>query len=333
VKKLIAIGEALIDFAPNQMGVALKEVEQFIPHVGGAPANVCGAYHVLGGPAVMLTQLGQDPFGDKIIDTFHQYGLETQYIRRTTKANTSLAFVALTAGGDREFSFYRKPGADMLYAPEEVAKEAFEDAGILHFCSVSLGNFPMREAHCQAISYAKSRHMMVSFDPNLRPGLWENPDSMVSAVKDFLSYADILKLSEEELPVITGEKDIQAALPYLWKQGISLVLLTCGSKGAKAYTQQTSASVPGVKVCAVDTTGAGDGFIGSFLYQLSRDGVNQTQLASLTAVQLTNYLACSNAFSAQSVQYSGGLSSYDKSSLVSNHFLEEPSSLKEKERQ
>ena len=136
-KKLIAIGEALIDFIPESAGSAIKDVNAFLPAVGGAPANVCGAFTKLGGRSEMITQLGMDGFGDKILDAFKEAGIGSSYVKRTDIANTSLAFVALKEDGNREFSFYRNPGADMLFRAEDVQKEWFEDAYALHFCSVS----------------------------------------------------------------------------------------------------------------------------------------------------------------------------------------------------
>lgn len=143
-KKLIAIGEALIDFIPDQAGGAIKDVNAFLPAVGGAPANVCGAFTKLGGRSEMITQLGMDGFGDKILEVFANAGIGSSYVKRTDSANTSLAFVALKEDGNREFSFYRNPGADMLFEADDVKKEWFEDAYALHLCSVSLGDFPMK---------------------------------------------------------------------------------------------------------------------------------------------------------------------------------------------
>lgn len=146
-KKLYAIGEALIDFIPQESGRPMKDVLGFCPKVGGAPANVCGAFTRLGGKSEMITQLGDDPFGDKIEEALEENGIGTSHVLRTKEANTSLAFVALKEDGNREFSFYRKPGADMLFSKEKVEADWFKDAYALHFCSVSLGDFPMKEAH------------------------------------------------------------------------------------------------------------------------------------------------------------------------------------------
>ncbi len=309
-KKLIAIGEALIDFIPDMPGGAIKDVNAFLPAVGGAPANVCGAFTKLGGRSEMITQLGTDGFGDKILETFENAGIGSSFVKRTDKANTSLAFVALQEDGNREFSFYRNPGADMLFAAEDVKKEWFEDAYVLHFCSVSLGGFPMKEAHCIAIQYAMENDAIISFDPNLRPALWKDTNEMIETVNDFIPLADIVKISDEELESITGETSIEAALEKLFTDRVKLVIYTEGSKGARAFTKKASAAAPCAKVKAVDTTGAGDGFIGAFLSCLHRDGVTVERIEELSGDKLEEYLKFANAFCGISVQKKGAIPSY-----------------------
>lgn len=309
-KKLIAIGEALIDFIPESAGSAIKDVNAFLPAVGGAPANVCGAFTKLGGKSEMITQLGIDGFGDKILDAFKEAGIGSSYVKRTDTANTSLAFVALKEDGNREFSFYRNPGADMLFRAEDVQKEWFEDAYALHFCSVSLGDFPMKEAHCKAIQYALEQDVIVSFDPNLRPALWKNSAEMIETVKEFIPLADIVKISDEELENITGEKEIEKALEKLFMDRVKLVIYTEGAAGARAFTKKTSAVAPCEKVKAVDTTGAGDGFIGAFLWCLHKDGVTAEALADIETQKLEEYLKFANAFCGISVQKKGAIPSY-----------------------
>lgn len=310
MKKLYAIGEALIDFIPQQTGVGIAEVEAFAPKVGGAPANVCGAYTKLGGPSAMITQLGADPFGDKIENELKGFGIDTSLIRRTNEANTSLAFVALKQDGNREFSFYRKPGADMLYAPADVQKDFFTDGFALHFCSVSLGDFPMKQAHQQAIRYAREAGLLISFDPNLRINLWSSEEALRQAVLEFLPVADILKVSDEEIAFITGKETIEEALPVLFSGEVKLVVYTEGAEGARAYTKQAKASSPCEKVKAVDTTGAGDAFIGSFLYKLSEAGVTADSISDLTEETLESMLRFSNKYCGKSVQKEGAIASY-----------------------
>ena len=310
MKRLLAIGEALIDFIPSEHGKAMKQVSSFAPAVGGAPANVCGAYVKLGGMASMITQLGDDPFGDKIADEFALCGIGCEYVKRTRAANTSLAFVALKEDGNREFSFYRKPGADMLMEASDIREDWFGDIFGLHFCSVSLGNFPMKEAHRRAIAYGRQAGAIVSFDPNLRLALWEDPDELKTVVREFAPMAHVIKVSDEELEFITGHTEIKEALPMLLAGETKLVIYTKGSDGAECYTHEASASAPGVKVKAVDTTGAGDGFIGSFLYCLSADGLTAAQLDSLTREQMERYLTFANRFCARSVMGHGAIASY-----------------------
>ena len=288
----------------------MGEVDTFHPVTGGAPANVCGAYTKLGGVSNMITQLGKDAFGDKIEKDLKYFGINTEHILRTDKANTCLAFVSLMEDGNREFSFYRKPSADMLLQKEDINEKWFEDSFALHFCSVSLGEYPMKYAHKTAIEYAKKAGAMISFDPNIRLPLWDNHEALKNTVLEFLPYADILKISDEELEFITGYKTIEQAKDILFKGNVKLVIFTKGAEGAEVYTKQMKAVSEGKKVKAVDTTGAGDAFIGSFLYQLSADGVTAEKLSELSEQKAIEYMNFSNAYCAYSVQGKGAIASY-----------------------
>lgn len=310
MSKLVAIGEALIDFIPGQSGCPIRQVESFAPKVGGAPANVCGVFAKMGQDSQMITQLGMDPFGDKIVEEFQTFGIGCDHIRRTEEANTSLAFVALQEDGDREFSFYRNPGADMLLAPEHIQPEWFDDADVLHFCSVSLGDFPMKEAHRKAIEYARERGCIISFDPNLRFALWKDSQDLKNAVEEFLPLANVLKISDEELVFLTGCAEIEDSVQKLFQGNVELILYTEGSKGARAFTRFAHAQSPGQSKGAKDTTGAGDAFIGSFLYQLARDGVRRSDLSGLPQNTLERYLEFSNRYCAKSVMRAGAIASY-----------------------
>ena len=313
MNKLLAIGEALIDMLPEQVNVGVAEVDSFQPSVGGAPANVCGAFVKLGGQAEMITQLGDDPFGDKIVSEFERFGIGKSYVKRTSEANTALAFVALKEDGNREFSFYRKPSADMMMSAEDIKEAWFEGEYALHFCSVSLGNFPMKEAHRQAIAYAEKHGLLISFDPNLRFPLWDNVQDLYNAVHEFIPMAHILKISDEELEFLTGKAEITEALDDLFVGNVKMIIYTKGSEGAECYTKQAKAFAPCEKVKAVDTTGAGDGFIGSFLYQLYTNGMSAQNLEDLSEEQMHRFLAYSNQFCGYSVQRKGAIASYPTS--------------------
>ena len=309
---LFSIGEALIDMIPSRVGCSFDEVPAFSPRVGGAPANVCAAAARLGGRSALLSQLGDDPFGHKIARVLAGCGVELSHLEFTSKASTALSFVSLEENGQRTFSFCRKPSADLLYAPEQIDPGWFSQAFALHFCSVSLVDSPMRYAHLAAITAAREAGAILSFDPNLRFPLWPDREQLRQTVWQFLPLTHILKLSDEELPFLTGTEDIEAALPRLFTGDVQLVLYTCGSKGARAYTRTASAHARSPKVAAVDTAGAGDGFIGSFLWQLQRDGVTAAELPKLSRKRLTEYLIFSNRFCAISVQHHGTIAPWSR---------------------
>lgn len=310
---LFSIGEALIDMIPTRSGCEFSEVPSFMPRIGGAPANVCGAFARLGGQAALLTQLGNDPFGHMLADRLAGYGIDVSRVPFTDAANTALAFVSLGTDGSRTFSFYRNPSADLLYASEQIDPDWFRDAFALHFCSVGLVESPMRGAHSAAIRAVQDAGALVSFDPNLRFPLWPDREALRRTVWEFLPQADILKISDEELEFLTGTADIRAALPALFTGRVQLILYTCGSAGAYAFTRAAEGFAPCTPVRAVDTTGAGDGFIGSFLWQLHRAGVTAASLPGLSAETLTEALRLSNAFCGVSVQAHGAIDSYPTS--------------------
>ncbi|MBK3494983.1 carbohydrate kinase [Viridibacillus sp. YIM B01967] len=172
MKTLFTIGEVLIDFIPHQKGVILKDVSLFERMAGGAPANVAATVAKLGGNAKMISQVGADAFGQFLVETLRMARVNTDLIKVTDEANTALAFVSLASNGERDFSFYRKPSADLLYKADYIEKAWFKSGDILHFCSVDLVESPMKEAHKTAITYAREKGAMISFDPNVRLPLW-----------------------------------------------------------------------------------------------------------------------------------------------------------------
>lgn len=306
---LFAIGEALIDFIPSETGCSFAEVKSFSPKIGGAPANVLGAFAKLGGKTQLITQLGDDPFGHKIADELEKYNIGIKNVKFTNKANTALAFVSLEANGNREFSFYRNPSADMLYSEDNLSGKVFDDCFALHFCSVSLGNFPMKQAHNRAIDIAAESGAIISFDPNVRLPLWNDAQMLKRAIWEFLPKSDIVKLSDNEIKFITGTDDVEKGCKVLL-EFCKIVICTCGEKGAYAVTENCEASAPSENVCATDTTGAGDAFVGSFLYNLHRNGFDRERLCSIGKDKLSEFLRTSNRYCAESVQKHGAIDSY-----------------------
>ena len=307
MKRVISIGEALIDFIPNQKGCELKNVLGFERVAGGAPANVSAVVAKLGGKSNFISKLGKDAFGNHIIEVLKEANVNVDYVLRSDKANTGLAFVSLKEDGNRDFSFYRNPSADMLLNAAEIEEEDFTEGGILHFCSVSLIDAPIKEAHKKAIEFAKKHNCLISFDPNVRLPLWETPKACRKAILEFLPLANIVKISDEELEFITGISDEPKALEFLLQGDVEVIIYTKGTNGAEFITKERKVFSPSFRVQAQDTTGAGDSFIGSFLYQVAEDDNTLESLVNLSEEKIKEILTFSNATSALTVCKRGAI--------------------------
>lgn len=306
MKKLCAIGEALIDFIPEKKGMRLKDVTSFKKVAGGAPANVAGAVAKLGGHAIFLTKLGQDAFGDYIIDCLKDSHIDTSYIKQSDTYDTSLAFVSLAEDGNRDFKFYRRTAADLQFCKEDIDEQVLDDCGFVHFCSVSLVESPMKQAHIALLEMAMKQGVPICFDPNLRLSLWDDEEKLKQTVQDFIPYANILKISDEEVEFITGHTNIEDALPTLFAHRCELVIYTMGKDGVSLYTRDgQKVYVPGYQIQVVDTTGAGDSFIGAFLYKVLQE---DRAVSSYTMEDYVSFLQFSNAYAAYTTTKEGALS-------------------------
>lgn len=306
MKKLCAIGEALIDFIPEKKGQRLKDVPRFKRVAGGAPANVAASVARLGGKAKFITQLGEDAFGDHIMEVFEGVGLDTSDIVRSATSNTALAFVSLAADGNRDFLFYRKDCADKNLDPKDVKEDALKDCGLLHFCSVDLVESPMKQSHKKLVEMAMDQKVLISFDPNVRLNLWDSEEACRNAIHEFLPYADIIKISDEELEFISGYTNIEDALDFFFKDRCEYLIYTMGKDGAALYRKdQRVVHASGYKVNVFDTTGAGDSFIGAFLYQiLANDCLDLTKTSDN---QLESFLMFANLYAAHTTTKEGAI--------------------------
>lgn len=308
MNKLVAIGEALIDFTAQEKGDLLS-VNGFEKNAGGAPANVAVCVARLGGRAAFVSKLGQDAFGNYLLKVLSENNVDVTNVLRTDQANTALAFVALDEKGERNFSFYRNPSADMLLGEDEISSCLMWEGDILHFCSVDLIDAPVRAAHRRAIEYAEAAGSLISFDPNLRQNLWRSEEKMLSAVREFLPRCNLLKVSEEELLAIAGKETESAALQQMFQGNVTMVLVSRGGHGASVFLRSGEQfSVPGEMVTQVDSTGAGDVFIGTFLYQILENGITVNSLNS-SAELLQQFLFYANHAAALSVTKRGAIPS------------------------
>jgi fructokinase len=306
VSKLFTIGEALIDFIPDTRGIELKHVAGFTKEAGGAPANVACAAAKLGASSSFIGKLGLDAFGDFLIETLEQAGVDTSRVFRTKEANTALAFVSLKADGDRDFSFYRNPSADMLLSADEIDGNWFAAGDILHYCSVDLIEAPVKYAHLKAIEAMKAAGGFISFDPNVRLPLWADQEECRQTILQFIPLSHLVKISSDELTFITGIEDEKEAIASLFVGDVQAVVYTRGSEGAAWHTRAYEVSVPGQKVTVADTTGAGDAFIGALLYQLL---LNEGSAAELDKAKALRILAFANAAAALTTTRAGAISS------------------------
>lgn len=258
---IVCMGEVLIDFVALESGVTVGEASGFVKAPGGAPANVCVAAARLGMPAAFLGQVGDDPFGHHLADVLRREGIDVRGLLFSREARTMLAFVSLGADGERSFSFYRNPSADMLLRPEEVVYDVIDDKRIFHYGSITMIDEPSRSALVAALEYARDHDLIISYDPNLRLNLWPDAETARAGMIAGLDYATVLKVSEEELEFITGGDDVTP----LWRDGMKLIVVTRGAAGSSAFTRSARADAPGFAVTSVDTTGAGDGFVAGML--------------------------------------------------------------------
>ncbi|MCJ1667700.1 carbohydrate kinase [Staphylococcus sp. NRL 19/737] len=308
MRKLYALGEALIDFIPNVTNSELKDVTQFSRQVGGAPANVASVAQKLGANAEMVTQLGHDAFGDIIVETLDQLGVGTQYIRRTNEANTALAFVSLKEDGQRDFSFYRKPSADMLYQPSYLDEITISEYDILHFCSVDLVESEMKTSHKMMIEKFEAANGIIVFDPNVRLPLWDSADACKAAIQEFIPKVHVVKVSDEEIEFITGKADETEAIQSLFTGNVEAVIFTQGPKGATIFLKNGgSIHHEGYKVKAIDTTGAGDAFIGAVISRMLNSSI--TDITDLFEKEGQEILKFSNLVAAKVTTKYGAIES------------------------
>jgi fructokinase len=298
---VVSFGELLIDFVALESGVSVGEASGFQKAPGGAPANVAVAVARLGHPAAFLGQVGDDPFGRYLAGVLQRDNVDISGLRFTTEARTALAFVALGPGGERSFSFYRNPSADMLLRPDAVALDVIDGKRIFHFGSVTLIAEPTRSATLLAVQQAARAGLVVSYDPNLRLNLWPNADAARDGMLTGLNYAQIVKVSDEELEFLTRGNDVTP----LWREAMHMIVVTHGAGGATVHTRKTTVQVPGFRVEAVDTTGAGDAFVAGMLVGILEHSTPANPLGYLP--HLKEILCFANAAAALSTPQRGAI--------------------------
>ena len=273
-----ALGELLIDFTQN--GVSGQGNPLFEANPGGAPCNVLAMLTKLGHKTAFVGKVGNDFFGTQLKEALDEVGICSDYLCRDNEVHTTLAMVHTLPGGDRDFSFYRNPGADMMLAEDEIPEDLLKNTRIFHFGTLSMTHEGVREATKKAISIAKEAGALLSFDPNLRFPLWRSEAEAREQVLYGLGYCDILKISDNEIQWMTGEEDYTKGVEWIKERyDISLILVSMGKEGSRAYYQgKMEDAAPILRENTIETTGAGDTFCGCVLhYLLEHDIKNLTE--------------------------------------------------------
>ena len=289
--ELTALGELLIDFTPA--GKSPKGMDLYERNPGGAPANVLAAYTKLGGRTAFIGKVGDDAFGHFLADTVTGYGINTDNLLFDNDVPTTLAFVTLDDKGDRSFSFYRKPGADIMLRPDEVNKILLESTDIFHFGSVSMTDDPSYAATIQSAEHARKNGAITSFDPNYRPLLWKNESEAVLRMTEGLRCADIVKVSDEEMLLLTGTDDLIKGAESILDYGSAIVFISMGAKGSFCATKNHSVKLETYDVKTIDTTGAGDAFLGAILHRFH--GKSLGYIKDISLEEMTDILDYANA--------------------------------------
>ena len=285
-----ALGELLIDFTEN--GTSSQGNPLMEANPGGAPCNVLAMLERLGKKTAFIGKVGKDMFGNQLKAAVEEVGIDTRNLIMDENVHTTLAFVHTYPDGDRDFSFYRDPGADMMLTKDEVQKELIENSRIFHFGTLSSTHEGVREATRHAIELAKEAGCIITFDPNLRPPLWKSLDDARKEIEYGMTKCDVLKISDNEVEFLFGTTDYdKGAAMIREKYNIPLVLITMGKDGSRAYYKDLRVeAAPFLQENTIETTGAGDTFCASTLNYVLEHG-----LEDLTEANLKELLTFANA--------------------------------------
>ena len=289
-KKVVALGELLIDFTENGMSSQGNPLLEANP--GGAPCNVLAMLTKLGISTAFIGKVGKDQFGRMLKQRIQDIGINASYLYEDEEVHTTLAFVHTYEDGDRDFSFYRNPGADMMLTQDEIPEALIREADIFHFGTLSMTHEGVRNATKRALQIAKEAGCLISFDPNLRPPLWDSLDTAKEQTAFGMEYCDILKISDNEVQWFTGKEDYDEGIRMIQeKYQIPLIVLSMGKEGSRAYYGKLQVEEkPFLQENTIETTGAGDTFGACILNYVLEHG-----LEHLAEKQLSEMLIFANA--------------------------------------
>lgn len=308
MKKILCIGEALIDMICTDKGKPLSEGQNFLKKPGGAPTNVAAAIAALGGSVELAAKVGVDPFGKHLIDVMQSFGVSTKWMLQDENFFTTFAFVSLMENGERDFYFNR--GADGQLNRQEVESIHLEEFSIIHFGSAT--GFlpgPLQVAYQALLQKALLNNIFISFDPNYRHLLFKNnTQAFIDQSWNFLEFCHFFKVSDEEALLITGKDTLNDAVDILLKKTKAVFAITLGKEGTLLGINNKTAIIPSIKVNPVDTTGAGDAFVGAVLHQLS--GYDFEKIKSLSEDYWKQIILNANKAGARTCEYLGAMEAF-----------------------
>ena len=262
---VICLGEVLVDMFSTGVGEPLEKAPSFLPVPGGAPANVAIGLAKLGVDSALISKIGDDPFGRLLRSVILQNRVDISQLKVDRESRTTLAFISTREDGERDFCFYRNPGADMMLSAEEISEGFIKTARVFHYGSISMISDPSYSATLKALEYAKKYGLVISYDPNVRLSLWDSENQVKQRIIEGLHNSDLVKLNNDELEFITGISDIKQGSDILLKYGPKMVVVTQGDKGSFSNNGRTCSFVESYKVHTIDTTGCGDSFTSAIL--------------------------------------------------------------------
>jgi fructokinase len=306
--KILCIGEALIDMICTDKGKSLSEGENFLKKAGGAPTNVAAAIAALGGNVELAAKVGVDPFGNHLIKTMKDFGVDTKWMLQDENYFTTFAFVSLMENGERDFYFNR--GADGQLSKADIETIDLDEFSIIHFGSAT--GFlpgPLKEAYITLLEKASAKNIFISFDPNYRHLLFQNNKaSFIEQSWYFLNHCTFFKVSDEEALMLTGKQTVQEAATELLQKTKAVFAITIGKDGTMLGLNGSTIIIPSIAITPVDTTGAGDAFVGALLYQLSNKTAGQ--VSELSAVGWSKIVANANKAGARTCEYLGAMEAF-----------------------
>lgn len=308
MKKILCIGEALIDMICTDKGSSLSEGQHFLKKPGGAPTNVAAAIAALGGTVELAAKVGADPFGKHLVDVMQSFNVSTRWVLQSEEHFTTFAFVSLMLNGERDFYFNR--GADGQLSRDEVDGINLNEFSIIHFGSATAFlPGPLQAAYLGLLTKALQKDIFISFDPNYRHLLFRNNDqSFIDQSWNFLNSCHFFKVSDEEAMLITGRSTLTDATAVLLEKTKAAFAITLGKEGTLMGLNGQTFIVPSIPVQPVDTTGAGDAFVGAVLYQLSDKTL--TAIKNMNEKEWTHVITNANKAGARTCEYMGAMEAF-----------------------